>query len=576
MHLYKGKNRSVYAFNAVDVEINGQLQHGFVVDVTDGEQNPQRLVNDFECAGQDPVLVEYGKVYDCSEHVQENYPGKWWSNEPAYPPEVEVLLRDHPDHPWKWYPGKILPCPPISRNVQVVVEAEVSGYRIREMLPYTQIRMLSTAEERQRRQLASGHFYIDTSAEQRYLTTIAREESAGLRSVLGGPSSRKRRRLVSELWQRVQRRTVANAMEVIHHTGGNEIPGQNTPGTVDCKKNEGIAMDGLILPWELLVEIFLSLKTHQRQRCRRVCALWEEVITSQQMCADIRVNLVQGTFSPRTEWMWQPDYAVYSSIFKHLSPATRTISLRDGCFDYDDSDGRVEHPERYTTSGSALVNYITRVLTDSDVRIQRLILWRRWWSTVLCDGTLDDYFLDIIEIDAGLASCCDRVIWYDYFLRFIIECKDEPCPRVAFRFPFAVFHLASLDAAQVWNIFEDNLYSKEPLNLELIAHWTAERIKPNSGHKCRFLIMILDNYQSCDPRPSTHYRRHKWTTDNLQSLEVSKLNKISLHALSSCMYEECESTSNNSDHEYEFVLKYKLIRKEKRACQPKESEESSD
>ncbi|XP_055339150.1 uncharacterized protein LOC129588792 [Paramacrobiotus metropolitanus] len=110
MHLYEGADRLVYELNAVDMEVNGMLQNGHVIDLEEIEGNPPRLIVDFGCPTHTAVSVEYGKLFQCSPRPTDELPRERRDNNPSESSRwnVQALLRASPDQPWKWYPAHVL------------------------------------------------------------------------------------------------------------------------------------------------------------------------------------------------------------------------------------------------------------------------------------------------------------------------------------------------------------------------------------------------------------------------------------------------------------------------------------
>ncbi|XP_055353176.1 uncharacterized protein LOC129599064 isoform X2 [Paramacrobiotus metropolitanus] len=90
MHLYGGE---MDAWNAVDVQVDGQLQHGRVINMVDGG-----LIVDFGCHAQHSQFVEYGRIFRWSPSFGNSGEGTFWM-------AVSVLLRRPTDGAWIWHIG---------------------------------------------------------------------------------------------------------------------------------------------------------------------------------------------------------------------------------------------------------------------------------------------------------------------------------------------------------------------------------------------------------------------------------------------------------------------------------------
>ncbi|XP_055345135.1 uncharacterized protein LOC129592984 [Paramacrobiotus metropolitanus] len=289
---------------------------------------------------------------------------------------------------------------------------------------------------------------------------------------------------------------------------------------------------------ELLTEIFQSLETVDRQRCRRTCHLWEEILTSAVLSQDLRISLQLPSFFAHVPNDWSAEYVVYTCIFKHITAATRTICLRDRQTIYHAANSHVMQRwrnfpgfkntmelERCMPAGKIMLG-IQEALEDAGARLERLIVYQQSISVIPFDKASLAYFDSIAELYSSLKTCCNRVIWKDYSLRF-------NSPPMEFRIPYARFGLSNVDAAQIWDLFEERLVSSESLDMEILEHWTGELIARNVKDLEKSLvgaIFVLDTYQSPDPRASRHHFRQYWSLSDLDSLDVRKLNKFCLYA----------------------------------------------
>ncbi|XP_055355608.1 uncharacterized protein LOC129600949 [Paramacrobiotus metropolitanus] len=162
------------------------------------------------------------------------------------------------------------------------------------------------------------------------------------------------------------------------------------------------------------------------------------------------------------------------------------------------------------------------MLADSGRRIQRMIFCQRRISTGKSVATT---FADIAEAYRELASSCDKVIYKDVTLedQFVQSCV-----------PHAVFALSAFNVTQLWNVFEAHLDAGAP-DLAVLKEWItrasagewrrAELTRLDQGSTT---IQILLNCQSADPRPTTNYRGCWWTVDELLSVDVNQLSRLTL------------------------------------------------
>ncbi|XP_055355594.1 uncharacterized protein LOC129600936 [Paramacrobiotus metropolitanus] len=258
-----------------------------------------------------------------------------------------------------------------------VVEVMVDGQWRRELLPWLQIR--DACEEAARSGLlAAGHFVMETCSVPSGYWTLEPSVSAFLIRQL---ESRRQLRVVTVLSQtlRVLRRredwilpgdTVAKFFEEerANHDFHRKIAALKKTEERKRKKPLSGVEGGLALPLEVLKEVFRSLDTFDRVRCQRTCKKWADILTAPDMCREVRVARPQHRF-------WD-HYFMYACLAKHITPATRTVSLRESGT-YDDE----------------VFFIITHLLRSVDIpRLHRFIVDRRSfrlgeWSGALQTGS---------------------------------------------------------------------------------------------------------------------------------------------------------------------------------------------
>ncbi|XP_055357042.1 uncharacterized protein LOC129602101 [Paramacrobiotus metropolitanus] len=545
MYWYDDAERSVYAWNAVDVEVNGLLQHGHVIGLDESDGDAPRLIVDFQCMAQRSVLMDHGKAYDCSRKGKSDKmpePLEWtdrFSSAAAGPGHltVEVLLRAHSNQPWTWFPAKLLLFRFANRKY-AFAEAVLGEQRVREVLPVSQIRQPSKTETLQKKLLPPGHFTIRTcSVPDGYWLTmepampamfrkdLQRECRIHLVSVRSHTLHYLQRSAEPPISDEDARKSVKHVMFRIDHGLDPLLRIPNNEASEPRRKAAATGNErGLPLPPELLTEVLTSLSTVDRQRCRRTCQLWEDILTSADGSRDLRLSLQEPSFSARVERDWSADYAVYGCIFKHFTPVTRTISLHDREVS-DDSGMELED----TTYASQAMDYIKQVLDDGASGIERFILHQRSMSIMAFNYSLAEYFDSVAALYSSWAACCRRIIWKDSVLKYT---DGFGMTELEFRIPYAVFNLNTLDAAQIWELFERALCWNNWLDVECLAQQTTDLVHRKSETACSKLVELLEAYQEPDPRPSAHYFGRKWTVGNLDCLDVRKLNRICLYAWS--------------------------------------------
>ncbi|XP_055349063.1 uncharacterized protein LOC129595953 [Paramacrobiotus metropolitanus] len=526
MHIYEDTERSVDDWNSVDVEIDGQLQHGHVIGLEEKPRNgntPLRLIVDFGGPSQQAVLVEYGKIWDCSAHR---------STRVHEGDEVEVLLHEGRDRPWKWYRGKML----IRRFNQLyhmaLVEVMVNGQSRRELLPWQQIRDRA-GEAVKPQPIAAGHFVMRTCSVPNGFWTLQPSVASWL---LRRMQFHLHLQFVKVLSQEmhclmVRRRPegplrdedVAANFEFARMEFGGSVFCGKRPKTIEewdgeRKREKPLCLEEGDLPLSLnvLKEVFLSLDTIDQQRCRRTCQLWETMLSSLDVRSVVRVSVQNPSESAAV--MWDRNYFLYACIFKLITPATRTVSIRGAM-----------PPSRHRWNlrvANESVSLIKKVLGGAGLRLDRLIMDQRSMK-IAYDYPWTRLSFEVFAHLSKLLSCCDHVILKSY----VFALSDENrAPLMEFRIPAAVFTREPIDHAQIADMLEQHLsYEGPPIDVQHIAQCLASRI--DMSHKANNVKKILERYQSGDPRPSAYYRKHPWTLNNVAGVDVAKLNRMCLYAL---------------------------------------------
>ncbi|XP_055353819.1 uncharacterized protein LOC129599556 [Paramacrobiotus metropolitanus] len=597
MHIYETNKRAVHTWTAVDVDVDGLQQHGHVIGLKDAVGGAQRLIVDFECPGQRAVPVEYGRIFHCAgeEGIMGNLlpvfcdyrmANKKLSPAPAGNDhaDVEVLLRDHPRRPWIWYPAKLLmivfgQITALRSNPPdfVLVEVSLSGQCCRELLPLSQVRRPATLEELQRNKLDPGFFLIRccwvsekywAPLEGRTAVQLGRQLDGHVKSMV---SNILRRGIEMEELRMLRMRLLALGMvegktvpvadlrdlfrQYLAYRWSDSLLKGNSRGKEERRKAESRENPAMMLIPEILKEIFKMLDTIARLRCRRTCHLWEAILTSLELCRDVHVRLNENDDLIGEE-AWNTNFSAYACIFKHITSATRTISIRG------------TYSDRLAVENSA--GYIGQVVQALTIRLDRLILsptatgidgiehddpFHNYQQEVLIrDKTLRAYSDDLTTTYSRIGSWCDRIIWTNYSLCMY-------CPARYFlklRIPRAVFDLRNLCAVQFWNVFEKCLVDTQPLDVERITCW-MDQIESQSIRNCRRIIKTLREYQSCDPRPFAQYSQQDWTLDTLDSLDIRNLNGICLYVLSCCTEESSEAPSATRENDEPLTKKIKAV-----------------
>ncbi|XP_055339134.1 uncharacterized protein LOC129588782 [Paramacrobiotus metropolitanus] len=578
MCLYEKELRCVCTWNSVDVEVDGQLQHGHVIGLENVKGTVPQLIVDYGCPEQRAVPVTYGRIFHCAgiQGIGQRSVDFLFKQQGDTCPEmsaranridVEVLFRTAPIHPRKWYPAKLLMSGFLYLRDFALVEVKLAGNRYRELLHLSQVRYPSSEEEMQRRILAPGMFVIrskcfsegywiplDPAVAVQFIRDTDHDHispvlhcGCKIHTFLPTHAHELKTIPVENLEVAFEKYRVLTAFEKYCVLKGDTALTRN--GIKDEMESASADNPALkFLPPELLQEIFHSMDTIDRLRCGRTCQLWDTILNLPELCRDLRVRLSESrnTIPTRIE---ESNYGAYACIFKHITPATRTIAIRGTAVIVADNI----RFEEETNAGQAL-GYIGRVVKAMGTRLDRLVLRQRNISVRLevahvtfqglriPRGTLQGNFDHLSATYSSMASWCEWIIWTNCTLN--LNCPAQCVIRC--HIPRAVFHLRSINTEHVWDIFEQNLVDASPVDMERVSKWAADQITKKSPVGCHRIIKILMAYQTGDPRLSSHYSQWNWTLHNLDSLDIWKVNKICFSALSSCVTEANDALSADS------------------------------
>ncbi|XP_055353179.1 uncharacterized protein LOC129599068 [Paramacrobiotus metropolitanus] len=314
------------AWNAVDVLVNdGQLQHGHVINVVEGG-----LMINFQCPAQRSQFIEYGRIFRCSQ-----YKLFWSSGE-----DEQVLLRRGPDGAWIWYPGRILPLAVEHYDDAVWVEVQLADGTVNELVLPGQVRPLPTDAELCQHLVMKEDFVVRSCP---LPPAFWSEGSQRLREVLQCDLNQRRNifctALLSQALLYLQCRAAVpltvEQVEAAYHEARIDVESgclswaaqrtlrQNRKGIDQKNWKRPVGGIHLPLPVELLVEVFQSLDSVGRVRCRRVCQLWNTVLTTDAYFPDVHVS--GRYYEEHTDEM----YWLLACLLKFPNHATKIIILKE-------------------------------------------------------------------------------------------------------------------------------------------------------------------------------------------------------------------------------------------------------
>ncbi|XP_055355130.1 uncharacterized protein LOC129600618 [Paramacrobiotus metropolitanus] len=293
-------------------------------------------------------------------------------------------------------------------------------------------------------------------------------------------------------------------------------------------------MGGLI-PTEthLLRQIFQSLDSVSRLKLRRVCPLWNSVLSDADSGKTVQISFTANPFFPMDSENSANVYGVLGGMLKCIANSTERLI--------------VQHIPRANDEGVLpIIGWMLR-----DTRIKQLIfhhgevIWEEYvlkedaaWGgrVAMWDGSAHKGIRRLVAALQGLAPVCAELRLY--------RCEFSISDQMTGVIPHATIRLDALDMeAQFWDLYEVHL-SREEVDVEKVAEW----IRSGSKELRKQVAQCLNNWQSLDPRSTTQYRDREWTEENLESLDVSKLTNLTLRAMKEIHSEdlECSDEEDNS------------------------------
>ncbi|XP_055344490.1 uncharacterized protein LOC129592469 [Paramacrobiotus metropolitanus] len=500
MHLYR--DPLWHAWRAVDVLVDGQLQRGHVINVAEGG-----LIIDFGCAGQRSQLVEYGRIFHSS------------STHSFYATlDEQALLRRPSDGAWIWHPGRVVPLGGCRHEECQCVDVQLPDGTIRELVRCSQVRSPPSDAELQGWRVGKGDFVIRECA---LPVQFWRKGSQGLGEIFSCQLGRDCAVLCTSLLSQT-------LVYLQHHTGNPLRPKQvglvynkarsemdkrffaKTPIVSKNRKRKiaGSRHRNLALPVELLIEVFQSLDSIDRVRCRRVSPLWNDILTTDAYFPDVRIS---GTRDYGEVPL--PDaskYWITACLLKCLSNATKTL---------------------------VLMQLGAEACAEVSLLIQHILNGHRIPTTVFydCDFSCQYDLLErVLQGAAGLLwKCsCHRIVWK--------KCRmsDYSLSAAVALHTFSVRSEEEMEE-QLWDVFEGNLQLTRPLDRVAVEEWILDVLGDGHQHHLNDIILTgLNEYQSADPRPTTQYRDREWTEMDISEVDETLLTALTMAYLQKMMDEE--------------------------------------
>ncbi|XP_055344344.1 uncharacterized protein LOC129592358 [Paramacrobiotus metropolitanus] len=293
--------------------------------------------------------------------------------------------------------------------------------------------------------------------------------------------------------------------KAVHSSAVAYVLRQIVMGNTSKKRKTPGNRQSLPLPVELMVEIFQTLDSIGRVRCRRVCALWNSILTTDTYFPDVRVS---HWSSESADLPSLPDmFWVVASLLKCLNRATTTLMIT--------GVGFLECRKL-----SALVRHLL-----AGRRLRTLVFFQCRFSVFDTEerDVLFEQSVGRLTRLAGDFAVDRRMVWKQCRVVSSLEAVVE-------QHVFSVQPREAM-AVQVWEVFEAGLVLQRPLDRQAVKDWIAACIVDHSDSEIEDMVMAVNNYQSADPRPGTLHRGRLWTAADIGQLDVGQLSVLTVASL---------------------------------------------
>ncbi|XP_055353140.1 uncharacterized protein LOC129599033 [Paramacrobiotus metropolitanus] len=495
MHVYGVDDKAVYAWNAVDVLVDGQLQHGRVIEVAE-----TGLLIDFGCDSQRAQLIDHGDIF---HSVKPDY-----HVDARQDRRVEVLLRATPDAPWTWFAGTMDPGNHMSFCADsYIVDVRLPYGTFTELVPRQQVRRPPSNAELASRRVGAKAFEMRECSlppENSLRLLLQRKHPVWCGTVNQGTL---RLRYVQRARERpLQSRDLEAACMEAWKEHHKEMPRLLISALAEPPaKRQRTSSDScdaeLQLPCELMAEIFQSLDSIHRFRCRRVSALWNVLLTTETYFHDVHVSGRPEDYP--ASWA-TPGFWVLNTMLRCVDRRTETLIL--------------------THMNVRQCDCATAMIRNQMDGLRTLVFNRCVWL-------YPSFAVGLILRRRGtvrrVCGTAERVVWS--------HCRIEE-PRLTAVIP-RYSHTCQPKQLKMalWDLFEKHLVLEEPVDRSVLAEWIAQCVQHGQFGN---LTTILYAYLHTDPRPSNPYRQCWWTATSVAGLQVTQLTPLAAAALRCAMEEE--------------------------------------
>ncbi|XP_055328716.1 uncharacterized protein LOC129581578 [Paramacrobiotus metropolitanus] len=457
MHVY---GHELNGWNGVDVRLDGKLQHSRVLNVVGGG-----LIIDFQCPAKRSQFVEYGRIFQ--------WKGERWLPGAGRP--VSVLLRRQPGGAWMWHAGTVLSLGEgeDSYNQATFVEVKLPQGTLRELVPGEQVRQPPREELSKVQRVEKDDFVIrccplsatQWSIGETFHCILSVWSRALCTSVLCQTllylQLREDDPLAAEEFQlaydeaKKEKDTGGSTMTLWFNNSDRPTMSIIFPwvgqhwATITLNRKpmpRGRHRSGLPLPAELLVEIFQSLDSVERIRCRRVCYRWNEHLTMEAYFPDVRMTVGERYCDGDLQFSIDGLFWMVSGWLKCTNTHTKMVVITELEFGWS----------RHLAALSAHLSHSRHV--------PLLVFYG-------CDFTLPscriNYNIFSVAALASEFATYDRILFKH--CRISDDDLDASLPQLCFR------GQSRRDMEmQLWDVVEDNLVFKKQRDRQTTLDWLAD------------------------------------------------------------------------------------------------------
>ncbi|XP_055343723.1 uncharacterized protein LOC129591893 [Paramacrobiotus metropolitanus] len=548
----------VWRLGAVDVQLeeNGLVQHGIIADLL----SDKSLVIDFGYPGHHADVVSTTKCRDHG-HIGDVVVGEC----------VSTLFQRSPDHPWCWYPAKLLAYDnqkdvyDNGNELQYAfVEIDVDGVLVRDVVPADRVEVVGdgfqSAMKKYRKHtielpddqelkslMSHPRFWKMWNREAKVgcgkydagtLTYIVLDTKAITTTQCVGVFQTVRNTLFSRYdWKRpCQESLPTGAKKLKAETPDTEQePEQHsvlsnlifpllpdffrglfayhdiTPNLVQLARDSSQMV--FMLP-EILVEIVCYLDVTNQQRSRRVCTTWNRLLISSSVVIKVEVDLKVYTAPDSYDRVYQYE-KLPLTLLKMVNQRTRALIIT----------GRLYDKWTYTPFRA-----IVAMLRAMNVRVPMIVINKR---TIWANDLLD--YSDPLRVSfrSGWRDVCGKLALIDAEVRSLMESQDllsKDCYGSSDRVRENCFGVQLKPANLVIRTMDTDSFLNELDSLcpemssqdlrSLRLQW-----KTRSKRARKILLQVLQKWQLDEPLLAEQHKA------NFRYLKVTSLRNITLYAL---------------------------------------------